>query len=498
MLKINAIEQLKMKIERYPGKAIDASLALDRNNVLVELYEANWYQTQQNCLQREKSAMDSLQVSSAANVSEINSMYNSLSQPKRLAAGNAGRSGKCFGSYLVDGISTLRRYQMSLEQINLPEQNYPNDLQADYINSNSSLNRINSIPTHTIRNRSNGICAKNTDLFDDDLTSAPLSLNPATVEKRSFKPRQQISIKPPALKRSQTMVVYNRRQAPLEDHLINTSDCRTDVVDTSSYVISKKQPSQTSQLELPATELSASARLNPFVKNSSHFGLQRTKSSAKPNLLKTSSNEKQEDCDTNSNHSILTSGKNSLTVEPRPVLRSKSMRFPILFKSSTDQSVNSSGGDKALSARKVLLSRFLSRRNNHKNLEEETNRVNKSDSNEVVTKSLQKLYLHNPTLPQVHKEVSPTNKSPACLNSNSTSPRQSAQISNNISNSESNGNSDQFFIPRPKLIVPVHTYARKRRTGNLHDQDQSSLPVIPTIPTRDSKTNNGEKTCDFA
>lgn len=26
---------------------------------------------------------------------------------------------------------------------------------------------------------------------------------------------------------------------------------------------------------------------------------------------------------------------------------------------------------------------------------------------------------------------------------------------------------DQFVIPRPRLIVPVHTYARKRRTGNL-------------------------------
>lgn len=26
---------------------------------------------------------------------------------------------------------------------------------------------------------------------------------------------------------------------------------------------------------------------------------------------------------------------------------------------------------------------------------------------------------------------------------------------------------DQFMIPRPRLIVPVHTYARKRRTGNL-------------------------------
>lgn len=33
--------------------------------------------------------------------------------------------------------------------------------------------------------------------------------------------------------------------------------------------------------------------------------------------------------------------------------------------------------------------------------------------------------------------------------------------------SASSSDSDSFSIPRPRLIVPVHTYARKRRTGNL-------------------------------
>lgn len=34
-------------------------------------------------------------------------------------------------------------------------------------------------------------------------------------------------------------------------------------------------------------------------------------------------------------------------------------------------------------------------------------------------------------------------------------------------NCECNSNVSDFSIPRPRLIVPVHTYARKRRTGNL-------------------------------
>lgn len=38
-----------------------------------------------------------------------------------------------------------------------------------------------------------------------------------------------------------------------------------------------------------------------------------------------------------------------------------------------------------------------------------------------------------------------------------------------------NNDDDQFIIPRPRLIVPVHTYARKRRTGNLQQADTEDL-----------------------
>lgn len=48
--------------------------------------------------------------------------------------------------------------------------------------------------------------------------------------------------------------------------------------------------------------------------------------------------------------------------------------------------------------------------------------------------------------------------------------QQNEMIESMTNRSEVNSNSDdqdQFVIPRPRLIVPVHTYARKRRTGNL-------------------------------
>lgn len=66
-----------------------------------------------------------------------------------------------------------------------------------------------------------------------------------------------------------------------------------------------------------------------------------------------------------------------------------------------------------------------------------------------------------------------------------------------------NSNVSDFSIPRPRLIVPVHTYARKRRTGNLIQVNQSSAgagdyvdrfdannAVIIKQPRNSSNTNN--------
>lgn len=68
-----------------------------------------------------------------------------------------------------------------------------------------------------------------------------------------------------------------------------------------------------------------------------------------------------------------------------------------------------------------------------------------------------------------------------------------------------NSNVSDFSIPRPRLIVPVHTYARKRRTGNLIQVNQSSAgagdyddridnnnAVIIKQPRNSSNTNNNK------
>lgn len=51
-------------------------------------------------------------------------------------------------------------------------------------------------------------------------------------------------------------------------------------------------------------------------------------------------------------------------------------------------------------------------------------------------------------------------------------PNATFSAANRKHGSNTSSDSDSFVIPRPRLIVPVHTYARKRRTGNLAS-DQS-------------------------
>lgn len=56
--------------------------------------------------------------------------------------------------------------------------------------------------------------------------------------------------------------------------------------------------------------------------------------------------------------------------------------------------------------------------------------------------------------------------------------------------SATSSDSDSFVIPRPRLIVPVHTYARKRRTGNLNSEQS-----ISNTNGSDCDRSKGKKWC---
>lgn len=74
---------------------------------------------------------------------------------------------------------------------------------------------------------------------------------------------------------------------------------------------------------------------------------------------------------------------------------------------------------------------------------------------------------------QSNSSLSTLSTSPVYPSSPSTTVDRIVQL-NRKHGSASSSDSDSFVIPRPRLIVPVHTYARQRRTGNLTDQSNNN------------------------
>ncbi|KAG5675681.1 hypothetical protein PVAND_005566 [Polypedilum vanderplanki] len=59
---------------------------------------------------------------------------------------------------------------------------------------------------------------------------------------------------------------------------------------------------------------------------------------------------------------------------------------------------------------------------------------------------------------------------------------------NSKTTTQKDSHSDSFFIPRPHLIVPVHSYARKRRTGNLtKDHSMTNAKTQPILNGKEGR-----------
>lgn len=441
-----------MKIQRYPGKAVDASLSLDRNNAMVELYEANWYQAHQNLGQPRVNG-------SSANSSQYvpketkHLQHSSIEQDSQQhhLRHNATTNGSTLsgGSYLKEGVSTLSKYQMTLEQIRVLERETKD---ASIVHT---LKDLNGYKPSTLRRKSiklNHDWDRPLPEPHDTNTKKESQDNSSTsgygTEKRQQRPRQQISIKPPSLKRSQTMVYNTRPVKPSINNLWlnntqhfpnlpkSSSSSFAPVEDEEKFqtVISKQpQPLRESLLPhptIPAQNCDSSLRSFTTTATNNHS----TAAQILPPIPKS----------------------RSVTA----VNRSKSVRFPssnimqhlinnhYYQGSVTNVNMPKSVNNSADTSRHRKISLDIKQDLQH--------------SLELLTEPFENLNVNSNTPVTQH------------IRQASDSSTSSAQ-SSTASSKDSQKFSDQFSIPRPRLIVPIHTYARKRRTGNLKDQDIETI-----------------------
>jgi len=367
-----------MKIKHYPGKAVDASLSLEGSSAMGALYEENW-------LRAANQANQAIQAS----------------QPPRPTSSKLIRQSSSAGSsFLIEGISALSKYQMTLENIRQLEQQ---SRDKRIVSTIKELNgyRPSALQHHQQQQMHNGWVAEDQDEIEEirppvegKEKSANLQESPAvnhyvldpTERPRFPRPRQQFSVKPPSLRRSQTM----------------------------------SQPPSFATLRSPQ-KISSKTQQN--LSNSSSSAYSTFSSAAE---------------DSQDQVVICQQPQRLMAPPPREPPPEPPKRV-----------------SKPLSRSQTSVQRYATIRMPNQSVSSSRSIGRSRDSNTSLRRH---------SLEQAIKELKLEEEKEV----RQKSPHISPAASSNGSSKDLNG--EGFCIPRPRLIVPVHTYARRRRTGNLKEQ----------------------------
>ncbi|XP_037928398.1 cGMP-dependent protein kinase, isozyme 2 forms cD5/T2-like isoform X2 [Teleopsis dalmanni] len=388
-----------MKVKRYPGKVVDASLSLEYTNAMGVLYEANWLRAQQKF-----NSEIGKQLSCDAPI-QVGTM---------LPTANNGRG------YLFDGISTLSKYQMTLEQIKSLEHD------DDVLDNNivEAMQNLKGYKPSTLRRKGsvhsfNWNCSfdKSNSSKDDKYgsTKHPTSnATTATIEKRKQRPRQQVSIQPPILKRSQTMLCSSKlsdssygvfdikelRNSWKKDLMINNNEHQYADNDLNNPSVISTQPQ----------------RLNLITCQNQNCDKKTNSAISQCNLASTAS----ENC---SRSAIIPNFKPCHTISESLDTCNNNDYFVQISNEDDGENLNASEPSGTY-------------------IEDISTRKNSVDISTTISNCKKQQSNH-------------------C----------------EIKKSDPQNIEDHFLIPRPRLIVPVHSYARKRKTGILSDQNMEAIKL---------------------
>ncbi|XP_020806322.1 cGMP-dependent protein kinase, isozyme 2 forms cD5/T2 isoform X2 [Drosophila serrata] len=393
-----------MKIKHYPGKAVDASLSLEGSNAMGALYEANWLRAAS-----QTQAQTLPQVQPQSTYPTLNRSPSKVSRQSSSAGSGS--------SFLLDGISALSKYQIALENIRQLEQQSQQSRDKCIVSTIKELNGYRPSPVQH-HQQHNGWVAEEQDHHHhhqkikaqpDEEKKKPQETTPAvnhyvldpTERARLPRPRQQLSVKPPSLRRSQTMMM---QQPP-------------------SYATLRTSPSKA---------------FHKSQKNLSHSG-----SSATYSTFSSAADDQDHE------QIVICQQPQRLMSPPPP--REPPPEPPRRVVS------------KPLTRSQTSVQRYATIRL--------PNGQSTSFSRSVAQPRESITSLRRHSLEQALKGLKVEEQEAKDIRQKSPlMERLSPAASSNGSSKDLNGENGGFCIPRPRLIVPVHTYARRRRTGNLKEQ----------------------------
>ncbi|EDV99155.1 cGMP-dependent protein kinase, isozyme 2 forms cD5/T2 isoform X2 [Drosophila grimshawi] len=425
-----------MKIKHYPGKAVDASLSLESDSAMGALYEANWLQAHHQH-HSAPTATPTPIISTPAATTMANKLGRQPSNVGNINNNISHNNNNGSSSFLLNGISALSKYQMTLESIRQLESK-----DRRIVSAIKELNgyRPSALQHHQQQQLHNGWIAEDEQEQEQeqehDQQQEPIKVNThpqaeasvvnhyvmdPTERQRVPRPRQQVSVKPPSLRRSQTMLQHQSRH-----------------------------PHQ-SQSQPPSTT-------HP---HPSYVTLRHPKLPAK-----------LPQCNSNSSSAYSTFSSSAAEDQrPERVICQQPLRLlppPIEPPPAPPVVATKQRAFKPLSRSQTSVQRYATiRMPNHSasfcRAAERESRQTPALRRHSLEQALQGLQLEEEHQQQQQLVV----RQPE---------QQQLQISpagsSNGSSKDLNG--EGFCIPRPRLIVPVHTYARRRRTGNLKEQSSTA------------------------
>lgn len=542
-----------MRICHYPGRVVDATLSLDQKSPMETIYQNNWLNADKTIktIGRNSAAVRNGQFSNSTNTSPSGNQYRNEPLDRKYFSQSSGSSAPQSSSddeNRRNSISSLGRYQETLEHMQKLDLNQSNEL------FRKTMRNLNGYKPSTIRQKHrrnyDGWDEFKEKAIDEEVKTTNGGQKNGDWQSNGYKydalDNKKIGLIP-KIKRSQTMRVTssfanaNHIDRP---HINNSINIRN--------VFSQRQ-NQEQIAKMPTATINKN--FNRFKRNnlpSIQNGNGNSNASDETHLNRTPDSNRnghnndngmannQTECIIPSNFSQFTMKSNGcIKTEPKPngtcdnelsngktkkkpLLRAKSVRinptplqdihFDRMMSSdheTNDPNANnttnnncdkrpSNGFKERLSLQHKKLPRLTSimKKKPIVIVEEPTETQPTTNGKPVLD---QWINFHKKSTEQLNDGE--TNRNQNSTNSKPEKHSSTSSLSSISSGcADCNSNVSDFSIPRPRLIVPVHTYARKRRTGNLiqnqtgdYDHIDSNTVIIKQPPRNSNNKQNGKR-----
>lgn len=487
---------------RYPGKAVDASLSLEQPNAMETIYRNNW-------LNAHESIRSVPSVKTTSDGYDIDQDYPENKRHPKEKNGS---------------VSSLGKYQMTLEQIRLL------DLQHKDPSVTQAIKDLSGYKPSTLRRKNRRHYPGWDDLIDAQPTTdtrnseyeQQLHSQKHTKSSKTNESPAYANVTSTKLKRSQTMRETNQT-TPIFCSTLDIKD------------MFRRRPSPN---DIPTNPCDKTLPRRRHGGSSGSNSNASTSSSA--NSSKKSSAEQlinNLNCDINAGHhnveghfraSMYDEGSDEELSFPPIEVQPKYSRDPSTRmrkaseRASKSVDVWSEEDDTIKSV--VLRAKSVRIQNNHQIISENDSDIRRSQpiassrNNKFNTIAIRNSHHERPSAIELHpqRSINPHKQLPSILKTSpittvndistinvakqstsaiTVSPAglQLPPLRRNAASSSSVDSDEFFCIPRPRLIVPVHTYARKRRTGNLlgavaDEVDDDECPNPSTAANGKSKS----------